>query len=58
VEIPTPQAPKDKTRNSPSLRRRDGVRHFFDRADYITYRAFWYAMALIGMYAVIRASLR
>lgn len=54
---PTP-APKNKTRTNHSHRRRDGVRHFFDRADYITYRIFLYAMALIGIVAVIRASLK
>jgi hypothetical protein len=58
VEIPPTPAPNNKTRSVPSHRRRDGVRHFFDRADYITYRLFLYAMALIGIIAVIRASLR
>jgi hypothetical protein len=52
------QAPKNKTKTNPSHRRRDGVRHFFDRADYITYRLFLYTVALIGIIAVIRASLK
>jgi hypothetical protein len=58
VEITPTSAPKSKARSLPSHRRVDSVRHFFDRADYITYRLFLYALALIGMAAVIRASLK
>jgi hypothetical protein len=58
VEIPPTPVPKNNTRISPTPRRGNSVRHFFDRADYITYRLFLYTMALIGIIAVIRASLK
>jgi hypothetical protein len=58
VETPPTQAPINKTRNSPLPRRGDSVRRFFDRADYITFRLFLYAMTLIGIIAVIRESLK
>jgi membrane protein required for beta-lactamase induction len=51
-------APDKKTKTNHSQRRRDGVRHFFDRLDYITFRLFLLAMTLIGIFAVIKASLK
>jgi hypothetical protein len=69
VETTTTPAPKKKPKNrrspsrgktAPSQPEQNGLedRRLFDRVDYITYRLFLYALALIGMYAVIRESIR
>lgn len=58
MEPTPPTAPKDKTKTNHSQRRRDGVRHFFDNAEYIAVRLFIFAMLLIKLVDVVRASLK
>jgi hypothetical protein len=55
--FPAP-APKNKSKANGPHKRRNGVRHFFDNAEYIAIRLFVFAMLLIKLVDVIRASLK
>ena len=50
---------RDSTPAQPKLpgRRRFDERRFFDRMDYIAFRLFLLALALVGMYSVLKAHL-